>query len=111
MLARRRQRAGELVVTVRLGVAPLLLERTTEGVVGVVVGRREFEDGPELRLRLLPALDPEVGDPKRLSDRGLVRLELLRLFERDRRLRGHAVLEMGLALLEVVVRVGHRLLR
>ena len=79
--------------------------------MGVVVRRRELEDGAELRLRLLPALDPEVRDPERLADRRLVGLEPLRLLERDGRLRGHALLEVGAALLEEVVRVGHRCLR
>ncbi len=98
-------------MAVRLGVASLLLERAAERVVRVVVRRRELEHRPELRLRLLPALDPEVRDPERLADRRLVRLELLRLLERDGRLRGHAVLQVGPALLEEVIRVGHRSLR
>ncbi len=55
LLAVRAQRAGELVVAVRLGVDALQLERTTERVVGEVVGRRELEDLPELGGRLVAA--------------------------------------------------------
>ena len=98
-------------MAVRLGVASLFLQRPAERVVRVVVRRRELEHRPELRFGLPPALDPEVRDPERLADRGLVRLELLRLLERDRGLRGHAALQMAAALLKEVVGVGHRLLR
>src|SRR4051794_30418960 len=79
-------RACELVVRVRLGVAPLLLERPPEGVVRVVVRGRELEDEPELGLGLLPPLEPEVRDPERLPDRRLLGLEPLCLLERHRRL-------------------------
>src|SRR5688572_16736890 len=92
---------------VRLGVPALLLERAAERVMGVVVGGRELEHGAELGLRLGPALDPEVRDAERLADRRLVRLEPLRLLERDGRLGGHAVPEMLATLLEEVVRVAH----
>ena len=81
----------ELVVPVRLRRAALLLERPAEGVVRVVVGRVELVgNGAELALGLLPACEPEVGDPERLTDRRLLGLEPLRLLERDRRLRRHA---------------------
>src|SRR5688500_16605562 len=96
---------------VRLRVAALLLERPPERVVRVVVGRRDLEHGAKLGLSLLPALDAEVRDAERLSDRGLVRLEPLRLLERNGRLGGHARLEVLAALLEEIVRVGHRALR
>ena len=69
----------------------------------VVVGRRELEHRAELRLGLLPAVDAEVRDAERLADRRLLGLAALRLLERDRRLRGVAVLEVGLPLLEEVV--------
>src|SRR5262249_59618353 len=49
----------------------------------------------------------EVGDPERLADRGLVGLEPLRLLERHRRLRGHALAQPPLPLLEAVVRLAH----
>ena len=106
-LALGAHRAGELVVTVRLRVATLLLQGAAERVVRVVVGRRELEHRAELALRLAPALDPEVRDPERLPDRRLVRLEPLRLLERDRGLRGHALLEMVASALVEVVRVAH----
>ena len=98
-------------MAVRLGVASLLLQRSPERIVRVVVRRRKLEHSPELRLRLPPALDPEVRDPERLADRRLVRLELLRFLERDRGLGGHAALQVAPALLKEVIRVAHRLLR
>ena len=88
---------------VRLGLAALLLERPAERVVRVVVGRRELEHGAELGLGLVPAAQPEVGDPERLADRGLVGLEPLGLLERHGRLRGHALAQPLSALLEEVV--------
>ena len=106
-LAARPERARQLVVAIRLVVPALLLERAAEAVVRVVVGRRELEHRAELGLRLLPALDPEVGDPERLADRGLVGLLLLRLLERHGRLRGHAPAEVVPSLLEEVVGVAH----
>ena len=69
----------------------------------VVVGRRQLEHRAELRLGLLPAVDAEVRDAERLADRGLLGLAALRLLERDRRLRGVAVLQVRLPLLEEVV--------
>src|SRR5262249_8878255 len=48
-------------------------------------------------------LDAEVREAERLADRGLVRLASLRLLERNRRLRGPAVLEVALSLLEEVI--------
>ena len=78
-------------MAVRLGLAALLLERAAERVVRVVVGRRELEHGAELGLGLLPAREAEVGDPERLADRRLLRLEPLRLLEHDRGLRRHAL--------------------
>src|SRR5206468_10272744 len=98
------ERAGELVVRVRLPLAALLLEAAAERVVRVVVHRREVEHLAELRLGLLPAPDAEVRDPERLTDRGLVGLPALCLLERHRRLRGHAALQVGPALLEEAVR-------
>ena len=56
---------------------------------------------------LVVAADPEVRDPERLADRGLVRLAPLRLLERHGRLGGHPLLEMPAALLEVVVDLAH----
>ena len=102
------QRAGELVVPVRLGAVPLQLEAAAERVVGEVVGRRELEDLPELGGRLIGPAQAEVRDPERLPDRGLLRLAPLRLLQRDRGLCGHAVAEVAPALLEEVVRVAHR---
>src|SRR5256714_7151171 len=107
VLARWAERARELVVAVRLGRASLLLEAAAERVVRVVVGRRKLEHLPELGLGLLPAVDAEVRDPERLADRRLVRLAALRLLERDRRLRGAALLQVGPALLEEVVGLAH----
>ena len=104
----RPQRAGELVVAVRLGGLALLLQAAAERVVRVVVGRRELEHRAELLLGLVVAADAEVRDAERLADRRLVRLAPLRLLERDGRLRGHAVLEVRAALLEEVVgRLAH----
>src|SRR5207302_3904502 len=97
------ERAGELVVAVRLFRASELLEAAAERVVRVVVDRRDLERGSELSLRLAVAAEPEVGDPERLADRGLVRLAPLRLLERHRRLRGLAAAEPLAAFLEVVV--------
>src|SRR5262249_36112205 len=69
----------------------------------------ELEHLAELRLGLGVAVDAEVRDPERLADRRLLRLAPLRLLERDRRLRGAALLEVGPALLEEVERLAHRL--
>src|SRR2546423_5440623 len=107
VLARWAERARELVVAVRLGRAALLLEAAAERVVRVVVGRRELEHLPELRLGLLPAVDAEVGDAERLADGRLVRLAALRLLERDRRLCRPAFLQVRPALLEEVVGLAH----
>src|SRR5581483_4790407 len=85
----------------------LLVQRAAERVVGVVVRRRELEDGAELGLGLAPAADAEIRDPERLPDRGLPRLEPLRLLERDRRLRRQALLEAPPAFLEEVVCLAH----
>src|SRR5580704_4489170 len=89
----RRHRARELVVPVRLGFSALLLERSTEGVVGVVVGRREIEHRSELRLGLSPAPEAEVRYPERLADRRLLGFKALGPLQRDRRLRRHSVAE------------------
>src|SRR6188768_40632 len=72
VLALRPERARELVVAVRLGVLALLLERTPERIVRVVVGGRELEHLAELLFGLVVALDPEISDPERLSDRRLL---------------------------------------
>src|SRR5260370_14192649 len=85
---------------VRLAHAALLLERAAERVVRVVVDRGELEQLADLGLRLLPARDAEVGDAERLADRCLLWLTLLRLLERDGRLRRHALLELRASLLE-----------
>src|SRR5207237_10288450 len=98
----RAQRARELVVAVRLVFTALLLEAAPERVVGVVVDRRQLEHFAELRLGLFVAVDPEVGDPERLADRGLLRLARLRLLEGHGRLCGHPLLEERAALLEAV---------
>src|SRR6187402_2774664 len=94
-------------MAVRLLEAALLLEHPAEGVVGVVLGRRQLEQRPELGLRLVPALEAEVRDPERLADRGLVGLALLRLLEGDGGLCRHPLAEVGAALLKEVVRVAH----
>src|SRR5712691_10440141 len=96
----RPERVRELVVPVRLVRLPLLLEAAAERIVRVVVRRRELEHRAEFGLRLLPALDAEVGDAERLADRGLLGLAALRLLERDGRLSGPAVLKVHFALLK-----------
>ena len=78
-----------------LVVASLVPQRAAERVVRVVVGGRELEHLAELLFGLRPARDPEVGDPERLADRCLLRLEPLRLLERDGRLRRHAVAKVA----------------
>src|SRR5688500_2777160 len=69
VLALRSEGARELVVAVRLGCLALLLEAAGERVVGVVVGGRDLEHRAELPRRVVIALDPEVRDAERLSDR------------------------------------------
>src|SRR5204863_6997957 len=87
-LRRRLHRARQLVVAVRLRGSALLLERAAERIVSVVVGGVELiGDRPELALRVLPPGQPEIGDAERLADRGLLRLQPLRLLERHGRLR------------------------
>ena len=71
------------------------------------IGRRELEQLTELALGLFVAMDAEVGDPERLSDRRLVRLATLRLLERHRGLGGHAVREVVAALLKEIVGLAH----
>src|SRR6266498_3702648 len=105
--ALRTQGARQLVVPVRLGVAPLLLQCPPEPVVGVMVGGRQLEHGAKLLLRLLVALDSEIGDAERLADRRLVRLTPLRLLERDGRLGGPALAKVGASLLKEVVGLAH----
>src|SRR5581483_5614869 len=110
-LRARLHRARELVVPVRLGGLPQVLERAAERVVRIVVGRREIlDDRPELPFGVAPAGEPEVGDAERLANRRLLWLEPLRLLERHGRLRGHAASEPLLALAEELVGavVAHR---
>ena len=57
------ERARQLQVRGRLLVPALVPKGTTERVMRVVVGGRDVEHLPELRLRLGPAHDPEVRDP------------------------------------------------
>src|SRR5438874_1592039 len=96
-------------MAVRLRGLPLLLETAAEGVVRVVVRRRDLEHGAELALGLVVAVNAEVGDAERLADRGLVRLALLGLLQRDGGLRGHALLQVLAPELEQVVRrLAHR---
>src|SRR5581483_3139018 len=110
-LGSRLHRARQFVVPVRLGRPALVLERTPEGVVRVVVGGRQLlDDRAELALGVLPPREAEVGDAEGLADRCLLGLEPLRLLERDRRLRGHSLAEPLLSLTEEVVRVAHGLL-
>src|SRR5205085_1117214 len=99
----RPERAGKLVVTVRLVRVALLLETTPERVVGVVVVRVQLEHRAELRRRLVVPADTEVRDSERLANRRLVGRATLRLLERNRRLCGAAVLQMRASLLEEVV--------
>src|SRR5438046_8975079 len=102
MLVLGAERAGELVVAVRLGVLSLLLERATERVVRVMVGRRQLQHDAELLLRLLVALDAEVRDPERLTDRRLARLAPLGLLKCDGRQCGPTI-SVGSSDLLVVV--------
>src|SRR5262245_13081837 len=76
----------------------------------VVVRGSKLDELSELRLGFRPAADAEVGEPERLADRRLPRLAALRLLERDGRLGGPAVLEVGLPLHEQLVRIAHALL-
>src|SRR5262249_5201183 len=107
VLFARPQGVRELVVAVRLVRLALFLEAAAERVVGIVVRRSAFEHRPALRLGLAPAVDAEVRDAEGLADGGLLRLAALRLLERDRRLRGSALPEVRLALLEEVVGLAH----
>src|SRR3954447_7798006 len=108
MLVLRPQRAGELVMAVRLGVFALLLERPAECVVRVVVGRRELEHDAELLLGLLVTLDAQVRDAERFADRRLAWLTTLRLLERNSRLGRPPLAQMGPPLLEKIVGLAHR---
>src|SRR5581483_7882476 len=55
----RPQRARELVVPIRLHVPSLLLEAATQGVVRVLVDRRQLDHLAELLFGLAPSPDPE----------------------------------------------------
>jgi hypothetical protein len=101
------QRARQLVVAVRLELLALFLQRPSEPVVGVVVGRRELEHGPEFPLGFVIALDPQVRDPERLADRRLLRLAPLGLLEGHGRLGGPPLLQVGPSLLVEVVGLAH----
>src|SRR5207248_6073926 len=104
------ERARQLVVPVRLRLTAELLEAAAERVVRVVVHGRELEHLAELGLRLRVALDAEVGDPERLTDRGLLRLAPLGLLERNGGLRRTPLLEVRPALLKEVEGLAHRAL-
>ena len=81
----------ERQVPARAAAVAELLERAAEAEVGVVVGRAALDHGRELVRGAAVAAAAEVRAPERLADRGLVRLEALRLLERDRRLRPMAL--------------------
>jgi hypothetical protein len=104
------QRLAELDVRYRLLATPLIHEGAPERVVSELVVRGQLDERPELGFCLLPAADPEVRDPERLTDRARLRLGSLRLLERDRRLRGPSAAQMAATELEEVVGLGHRLL-
>ena len=95
-------------MTVCLVLAALLLEAAAERIVRIVVDRSELEHLAELGLGLGVAVDAEVRDSECLADRRFLGLAGLRLLERNRRLRGHAVLQVGSALLEKVEGLAHR---
>ena len=107
----RLQELGELEVRRRLPAPTLSQQRPSERVVRVVVDGRELEHLAELALGRGPVGDPEVGDPERLPDRRLLRLEPPRLLERHRRLRGEALAQPRPPELVEVVRLAHRLYR
>ena len=73
--------------------------------MGVVVGRASARRRPRTRVRHAVAAAAEVGAAERLADRGLVRLEPLRLLERDGRLRPVTLGDQREAALEELVRV------
>src|SRR5262245_54381455 len=89
---------------------PLAQERASQGVMGVVVYRRELEHLPELPLGSREVGDPEIRDPERLPDRRLLWLEPPRLLERHGRLRRHALAEASPPELIQVVGLAHRLI-
>src|SRR5437868_4134342 len=80
-----------------------LLERSAQAEVGEVVDRVAVHDGLELVGGCLVAAGTEVRAAERLADRALLRLELARLLERDRRGGEITVLEKLAAALEQVV--------
>src|ERR1700730_4668415 len=94
-------------MAVRLVRVALPLETAAGRVGRMVAGRGKLEHGAEFRLGLRPAPDPEVRDPERLADRGLVRLEPICLLQRHGRLRSPPPAEVAPALLEEVIRLAH----
>src|SRR6266508_776225 len=107
VLVLRAQRARQLVVAVGLRFLALLLQRAAQRVVRIVICGRKVEHRAKLLLRLLVALDSQIGDAECLADRRLVRLPPLRLLERDRRLRRPSLAQVGASLLEEVVGLAH----
>src|SRR6188472_3677491 len=74
----------------------------------VVVDRRQLEHLAELALGRGPVSDPEVRDPERFADRGLLGLQPARLFERHGRLRRETLTQTGTTQLVKVVCLTHR---
>src|SRR6266487_3984330 len=107
MLVLGSKRAGQLVMAVRLRLLALLLQRTPERVVSVVVGRRQLEHDPELPLGFFIALTPQVRDSERLPDRRLLGLALLPRLEGDGRLCRPPLLQVVPSLLVEVVGLAH----
>src|SRR2546421_89631 len=90
-----------------LGADERIAGRIGDASIKVVDGR-ELEHLAELGLGLGVAVDTEIRDPECLADRRLLRLAGLRLLERDRGLGGHALLQVGPALLEKIEGLAHR---
>src|SRR5829696_8581175 len=84
-----------------------LEQRAAEAEEGVVVGRRALDERLELGPGGLELGRAEVRAAERLTDRGLVRIEVAGLGQRDRRCREVAGLEQRRPALEEVVDVSH----